>query len=48
MTRDEILGLSSIPAMAPSYPRGPFRFVGREYLIVSYETDSSLIRAALP
>ncbi len=48
MTRDEILGISSMPAFAPSYPHGPFRFVRREYLIISYETDPDAIRAALP
>jgi acetoacetate decarboxylase len=48
MTRDEILDVASMPAFAPSYPRGPFRFVRREYLIITYETDPEAIRAALP
>ncbi len=48
MNRDEILGTSSMPAFAPSYPHGPFRFNRREYLIITYETDPELIRAALP
>jgi len=48
MTRDEILGASSMPAFAPSYPRGPYRFVRREYLIITYETDPIALRAALP
>jgi acetoacetate decarboxylase len=48
MTRDEILTASSMPAFSPSYPRGPYRFVRREYLIVTYETDPDAIRAALP
>lgn len=48
MTRDEILGAPSMPAFAPSYPHGPFRFVRREYLIVTYETEPDAIRAALP
>lgn len=48
MTRDEILGASSMPAFSPSYPKGPFRFERREYLIVTYEADPDLIRAALP
>src|SRR5262245_36515124 len=48
MTRDEILKAPSMPAFAPSYPHGPFRFVRREYLIVTYETDPDAIRAALP
>lgn len=48
MTRDEILKVPSMPAIAPSYPHGPFRFVRREYLIVTYETDADALRAALP
>jgi acetoacetate decarboxylase len=48
MKRDEILNVSAMPAAAPSYPRGPYRFVNREYFIVSYETDPAAIRRALP
>ena len=48
MTPDEILKVPSMPAFAPSYPHGPFRFVRREYLIVTYETDPDAVRAALP
>ena len=32
MTRDEILGAASMPLASPSYPKGPFRFINREYL----------------
>jgi acetoacetate decarboxylase len=39
MTRDEILGASSMPLASPSYPKGPFRFIKREYLLIHYETD---------
>jgi acetoacetate decarboxylase len=35
MTRDEILQAPSMPAFAPSYPHGPFRFVRREYLMIT-------------
>jgi len=48
MTRDEILRTPSMPAFAPSYPCGPYRFERREYLIITYETDPDAIRAALP
>ena len=37
-----------MPAFSPSYPRGPYRFLRREYLIVTYETDPAVLRAALP
>lgn len=48
MTRDEILQTTSMPAFSPSYPRGPYRFVHREYLIITYETDRDALRRALP
>ena len=48
MRIDQILRSSAMPAASPSYPRGPYRFVDREYLIVVYESDPDAIRAALP
>jgi acetoacetate decarboxylase len=48
MNRSEILKTPSMPAMAPSYPHGPFRFINREYLLITFESDSSVIRSALP
>lgn len=44
----EILKQSSMPIASPSYPRGPYRFVDREYLIIAYESDPDAIRAAVP
>lgn len=37
-----------MPMASPSYPRGPYRFVDREYLIISYESDPEAIKTALP
>lgn len=48
MTRDEILSSSSMPLASPSYPKGPYRFIDREYLLVHYESDPDVIRALLP
>ncbi len=48
MNRDTILGLPSMPAASPSYPRGPYRFIDREYMIIVYESDPAAIRAAVP
>ena len=48
MTRDEILKAPSMPVFSPSYPHPPNRFIRREYLIITYETDPEIIRAALP
>ena len=48
MTPEEILKLPSMPAVAPSYPLGPYRFINREFMIITYETDPVLLRAAVP
>jgi acetoacetate decarboxylase len=48
MTRDEILALSSMPPGNPSYPRGPYRFIDREYFVIIYESDPDAIRHMVP
>ena len=37
-----------MPAASPSYPAGPYRFVNREYMVITYETDAAEIRDQLP
>jgi acetoacetate decarboxylase len=37
----------AMPFTNPSYPRGPYRFVNREYLIISYRTDPDALRAVV-
>jgi len=44
----DVLDLASMPLAGPSYPKGPYRFVDREYMVISYETDPDIIRAQLP
>jgi acetoacetate decarboxylase len=48
MKATDVMDLSSMPLASPSYPRGPYRFIDREYLIVIYESDPEAIREALP
>ena len=48
MNRDAILATASMPIAGPSYPKGPYRFINREYLLVTYESDPDAIRAQLP
>lgn len=48
MTRNEILSASAMPLASPSYPKGPYRFIDREYLVIHYESDPDAIRAMLP
>jgi len=48
MNINKILSLPSMPAASPSYPLGPYRFINREYLIITYESDPAAIREAVP
>jgi acetoacetate decarboxylase len=38
----------AMPLTNPAYPPGPYRFVNREYFIVSYRTDPLKLRALVP
>lgn len=38
----------AMPLTSPSFPRGPYRFVNREFLIVTYRTDPEALRAVVP
>lgn len=48
MKKSDVLALPSMPLQSPTYPRGPYKFFNRQYMIVSYRTDPSAIREALP
>jgi acetoacetate decarboxylase len=48
VTREQILALPSTPLASPSYPRGPYTFINREYFIISYESDAELVRKVIP
>jgi len=38
----------AMPLTNPSFPPGPYRFVDREYLIITYRTDPAALRAVVP
>jgi acetoacetate decarboxylase len=38
----------AMPLTSPSYPKGPYRFVNREFFIVTYRTDMEALRAVVP
>jgi len=38
----------SMPLTSPAFARGPYRFVDREYLIITYRTDPAKLRAVVP
>jgi acetoacetate decarboxylase len=49
MREKEILERAfAMPLTSPAYPPGPYRFVNREYLIITYRTDPAKLRAVLP
>lgn len=48
MKREQILNSPSMPMMGPSYPKGPYRFINREFFIITYESDPGAIREAVP
>lgn len=48
MRAKDVVSLPSMPAAGPSYPAGPYKFVHREYMVITYETDPACIREQLP
>src|SRR4029077_4509691 len=38
----------AMPLTSPAYPMGPYRFVNREFFIISYRTDPARWRAVVP
>lgn len=38
----------AMPFSQPAYPRGPYRFVNREFFVITYETDLDALKAVVP
>jgi acetoacetate decarboxylase len=38
----------SMPLTSPSYPKTEFKFVNREFLVITYETDIEVLREVVP
>ncbi len=38
----------AMPLTSPAYPPGPYRFVDREFLVITYRTDPEKLRAVVP
>jgi acetoacetate decarboxylase len=38
----------AMPLHSPSYPVGPYRFVDREYMIITYRTDREALQRVVP
>lgn len=49
MTEDEVRAKAfAMPLYCPSYPPGPYRFINREFFIITYRTDPELLRRIVP
>ena len=49
MRQKEVLARAfAMPLTNPAYSPGPYRFVNREYLIITYRTDPAKLRAVVP
>jgi acetoacetate decarboxylase len=38
----------AMPLTSPAYPPGPYRFIDREYLIITYRSDPAKLRGVVP
>jgi acetoacetate decarboxylase len=38
----------AMPVSSPAYPPGPYRYVNREFFIITYRTDPEKLRAVVP
>jgi acetoacetate decarboxylase len=38
----------AMPLTSPAFPRGPYRFINREFLIITYRTDPDALHAVVP
>jgi len=38
----------AMPLTNPAYPRGPYKFYDREFVVISYRTDVEALRAVVP
>jgi acetoacetate decarboxylase len=49
MNEDEVRkNAFAMPLTSPAYPPGPYRFIDREFLVITYRTDPDKLRALVP
>jgi acetoacetate decarboxylase len=49
MEADEVRNTAfAMPLCSPSYPAGPYRFIDREYMIITYRTDREALNRIVP
>jgi acetoacetate decarboxylase len=45
---DVVKKASAMPLTNPAYPKGPYRFYNREFVVIAYRTDPDALRAVVP
>ncbi|CAN1515188.1 Adc Acetoacetate decarboxylase [Rhabdaerophilaceae bacterium] len=48
MKIEDVRRAYAMPLTNPAYPKGPYRFIDREYVIITYRTDIEALRAVVP
>jgi acetoacetate decarboxylase len=49
MTEEEVLSTAyAMPLTSPAYPKPPFRFADREFVIITYRTDPAALERVVP
>ncbi len=48
MKLEDVRNAFSMPAHSPAFPPGPYRFMRREFMIITYRTDMDALRAVVP
>ena len=49
MNEDEVRARAfAMPLTYPAFPPGPYRFVNREFFIITYRTDPEALAAVIP
>ena len=46
--KDVVAQAFAMPLTSPAYPKGPYRFYDREYLLITYRTDPNKLRELVP
>jgi len=45
---DVLKNAFAMPLTSPAFPKGPYRFTDREYMVITYRTDPEKLRAVVP
>ncbi|WP_213954021.1 acetoacetate decarboxylase [Variovorax sp. dw_954] len=48
MKIDDVRKAFAMPATSPAFPPGPYRFMQREFVVITYRTDMDALRAVVP